>query len=221
LELYTLHVLPRVGEWEYAEEFIGISPLLDEERKEAFLQALGQLRGEMEAEKEREREIEREREREMDKRRKADQRQRDEEQRKREVNEHKTWEKGNASLGSANNGVEARGGIKSGPGPGSQNGVGKGPQSRQPAKHNGRKRSEVSVYKRASAMWTALQANLAEAVRNMSGNPMLMLRFLLFLIAFLSVVGRRQVRERLKKALEQAWDKFRRTIGMGVKVSYI
>ncbi|KAK4252317.1 hypothetical protein C7999DRAFT_10112 [Corynascus novoguineensis] len=46
LELYTLHVLPRNGEWEYAREFIGVSPVLDDERREAFLQALDTLREE-------------------------------------------------------------------------------------------------------------------------------------------------------------------------------
>jgi hypothetical protein len=33
-------VLPRNGEWEYAREFVSASPVLDEERREAFLQAL-------------------------------------------------------------------------------------------------------------------------------------------------------------------------------------
>ncbi|KAH6850151.1 hypothetical protein B0I37DRAFT_370872 [Chaetomium sp. MPI-CAGE-AT-0009] len=46
LELYTLHVLPRNDEWEYAHEFISVSPVLDDERREAFLQALDTLREE-------------------------------------------------------------------------------------------------------------------------------------------------------------------------------
>lgn len=49
LELYTLHVLPRNGEWEYAREFISVSPVLDDERREAFLQALDTLREEQAA----------------------------------------------------------------------------------------------------------------------------------------------------------------------------
>lgn len=43
LELYTLHVLIRNDEWEYAREFISASSVLDEERREAFLQALQSL----------------------------------------------------------------------------------------------------------------------------------------------------------------------------------
>ncbi|KAK4661495.1 uncharacterized protein QC763_701760 [Podospora pseudopauciseta] len=46
LELYTLHVLPRNQEWVYAKEFISVSPVLDEERREAFLQALDSLQEE-------------------------------------------------------------------------------------------------------------------------------------------------------------------------------
>ena len=48
LELYTLHVLPRNEEWDYAREFITMSEMLDEERKEAFLLALHSLKEEKE-----------------------------------------------------------------------------------------------------------------------------------------------------------------------------
>lgn len=34
VELYILHVLPRVGEWEYAREFTHMSGDLDDEQKE-------------------------------------------------------------------------------------------------------------------------------------------------------------------------------------------
>ena len=48
LELYTLHVLPRNDEWDYAREFISMSEVLDDERKEAFLLALHSLKEEKE-----------------------------------------------------------------------------------------------------------------------------------------------------------------------------
>ena len=44
LEIYTLHVLPRNEEWNYARAVINMSETLDEERKEAFLQTLQVLR---------------------------------------------------------------------------------------------------------------------------------------------------------------------------------
>lgn len=37
MELYILHVLPRVGDWEYAREFTQMSPDLDEEQKDVRL----------------------------------------------------------------------------------------------------------------------------------------------------------------------------------------
>jgi hypothetical protein len=43
LEIFTLHVLPRNSEWDYARSFIQNSDILDEERREAFLQTLEEL----------------------------------------------------------------------------------------------------------------------------------------------------------------------------------
>ncbi len=51
-------MLPRNNEWEYAREFISVSPVLDDERRDAFLQALDTLREEQ-AEAERHEEEER------------------------------------------------------------------------------------------------------------------------------------------------------------------
>lgn len=52
-------------------------------------------------------------------------------------------------------------------------------------------------------------------------NPMVLLRLLAFVIGVVMVFGRRDVREKLKKALGNGWMKVRQTAGMGVKVSYI
>ncbi|RKF65539.1 putative peroxin 26 [Erysiphe neolycopersici] len=46
LELYTLHVLLRNNEWDFAREVITVSSILDEERREAFLEALDTLKTE-------------------------------------------------------------------------------------------------------------------------------------------------------------------------------
>lgn len=43
LELFTLHVLPRNGEWDYAKSILSNSDILDEERREAFMQTLHEL----------------------------------------------------------------------------------------------------------------------------------------------------------------------------------
>ena len=43
LELFTLHVLPKNEEWDYAKSFISNSDILDEDRREAFLTTLQEL----------------------------------------------------------------------------------------------------------------------------------------------------------------------------------
>ncbi|CAK7208279.1 hypothetical protein SBRCBS47491_000038 [Sporothrix bragantina] len=62
LELYTLHVLRRNDEWDYAREFITASPILDEERREAFLLALQSLQDEQNEAEKREKEEKRQQE---------------------------------------------------------------------------------------------------------------------------------------------------------------
>lgn len=71
LELYTLHVLPCNGEWEYAREFIMMSEVLDDERKEAFLQALHGLKEDMENSARRERELQKRQKEELEEQRRA------------------------------------------------------------------------------------------------------------------------------------------------------
>ena len=67
--------------------------------------------------------------------------------------------------------------------------------------------------------------NLTKLVGEMAGGfktrPMFLLQMLTFLIGFLVVISRRDVKERLKRLLREGWGKVRRTAGMGVKVSYI
>ena len=67
----------------------------------------------------------------------------------------------------------------------------------------------------------ALQSTLIHAQRSVTKNPMAMLRFLLFIFAFVLAIARRDVRERVRRTFGDAWNRIRRTIGMGVKVSYI
>ncbi|KAK0647317.1 hypothetical protein DIS24_g7817 [Lasiodiplodia hormozganensis] len=69
LELYTLHVLPRNDEWEYAREFIGMSEVLDDERKEAFLLALHGLKEEQESAAMREAQLRQQQQEQLERRR--------------------------------------------------------------------------------------------------------------------------------------------------------
>ncbi len=68
-------------------------------------------------------------------------------------------------------------------------------------------------------------SNLRKLVEAMAGNfktrPMFLLQMLAFLVGFLTVFTRRDVKERIKRIVGNGWTKVRQTAGMGVKVSYI
>ena len=55
----------------------------------------------------------------------------------------------------------------------------------------------------------------------MTGNSMAMLRLLMFVVAFILIIARRDLRLKLRRALEDGYTKVKQTVGMGVKVSYI
>ena len=69
LELYTLHVLPRNEEWDYAREFISMSEILDDDRKEAFLLALHSLKEEKDDAEKREERLRQQQQEQLEQRR--------------------------------------------------------------------------------------------------------------------------------------------------------
>jgi hypothetical protein len=77
--LFTLHVLPRNEEWEYAQEFINLSEVLDEERKELFLQTLEGLKEEKERGEMRAAELQRQKDAELERQRDDERQQAEEE----------------------------------------------------------------------------------------------------------------------------------------------
>lgn len=227
LELYTLHVLLRNNEWDYAREFITISEVLDEERREAFLQALQSLQDEQEEGRRREREA-RLYEEEI---RQREQKERQEEENARErarirreeedygveesyshVNENES-QKGRSTHGSMNGSTKA------------------GPAIRSKAVTSPTARSSKASVKaitppptfiqRASSILFSLRTLLENMAVNSSKNPLLLIQLLTCIIGVLLVVGKRNVRERIRKTLAQGFAKVRQTAGMGVKVSYI
>lgn len=82
--------------------------------------------------------------------------------------------------------------------------------SKQPA-------ASPSILKRGAALMDNLQRLITSLSHSAFRNPMALLRFILFLIGIVVALSRRDVKERLR----QAWEKVQRTVGMGVKVSYI
>jgi len=222
LELYALHVLPRNEEWEYAKEFINMSEVLDEERREAFLFALHSLQEERNHDAIREAELKKRQEEELEKRRQEDEQQRLENARAEEHRSKQEAEKRQRRAPSSNGSANGRRNPAK-----TSDGSGQGDNSRgNPNNRNDRNRRKrviqaPTLYGRASSLMAALQNSLLKAQKSIVQNPMSMLRFLLFLFAFMAAFARRDVRERLKRTFGDALDRIRRTVGMGVKVSYI
>jgi len=245
LELFTLHVLPKNEEWDYARSFISNSDILDDERRDAFLQTLQELQDAAEVD-DRAEEIDFHRERDEELQR-----------------QHKEDETRRAQKGATDTlrGPEQNGGIhrrtssevdygieKSHPNGVAtsvgQNGTDEKPASFKPQpppsatgsrtqfsptpktpKHRHVRQSPQAKSNDILAQARHLMRALQSLVRNMAGaitgNPTVLFRTLLFLLAILMAFSRRDLRERAKRIVGTGWDKIRGTVGMGVKVSYI
>lgn len=245
LELYTLHVLIRNNEWEYAREFISASSVLDEERREAFLQALQSLQeDQLEAE-----------------RRERDERLRQEEQLRRDVEEARRLRAENEGRerrrleeerarrreggSEVDYGIDAAGG--GGGGRGSSVGgssAGKGASRRNRAQTGGSSRSSrarpaaggggggtspnkskavapASLGARAAVVFANVRAMIERMSVTLHTNPMLLMRLLAFIIGLVVMFGKKNMRERVARVLGTSWNKVKATAGMGTKVSYI
>jgi hypothetical protein len=222
IELFTLHVLPRNDEWEYATEFINLSEVLDEERKEIFLQTLEGLREEKERGEMRAVELQRAKDAELE-------RQRDEE--RREAEEAAAAAKPQAN-GHKRNTSETDYGIEKSRPQGSPKGKG----AKSDKLPNGKPRTSLSSSgsknvkkqdkveprgRQTQAVATALRNLFRHIIQAVSGNPMSLVRTLLFVVGILMAMSRQDVRERVRRVTGGAWQKVKSTVGMGVKVSYI
>jgi hypothetical protein len=77
------------------------------------------------------------------------------------------------------------------------------------------------VLRQARALYNVMRnifQNLGQAV---AGNPMSILRTILFMLGIMMALSRQDVRERIRRLTNTSWQKIRGTVGMGVKVSYI
>ncbi|KAF2728719.1 hypothetical protein EJ04DRAFT_503651 [Polyplosphaeria fusca] len=209
LELYTLHVLPRNEEWDYAREFISMSEVLDDERKEAFLLALHSLKEERQESEEREAKLRQQQQEQMEQRRKESEARRLEQSRAED--ERRKREEENRRQPRGSDEVFRKPQPRQAPPPSSK--------TSRPAKRA--VSPPRSLYHRASAIMVSLQTLITSTAHSMTANPMAMFRTLLFLLAFALAFGKRDLRERIMRILRNAWEKVRRTVGMGVKVSYI
>jgi flagellar biosynthesis GTPase FlhF len=218
LELYTLHVLPRNDEWDYAREFISMSEVLDDERKEAFLLALHSLKEEKEDAEKREEKLRQQQMEQMEERRRESEQKRvemarmEEETRKQDEARKQTdrvSDRNTRGMGDGREEGRDERGLRQ-PKPTSRRTPAKKPSTPPPG-----------LYNRVGGLFAAIQKAIADSAKQMTSNPLAFLRTLLFLIAFSIAFGKRDLRERIMRLVRQAVDKVRRTVGMGVKVSYI
>lgn len=227
LELYTLHVLLRNNEWDYAREFIAISEVLDEERREAFLQALQSLQDESKEAERKERELQRRQDeqlqKDLDEARQRRAENEDFEQRRQDQERQRTLQGKEAS--EIDYGIESPlpNRAKSTRASTSKSARGSGTTAvPDPANSKAaRAASSPSLVKRASAVATNVRHLIKGVALSLKTNPMSILRMLAFVVGLLAIIGRRDVRERIRRIMGSGFNKIRATAGMGVKVSYI
>lgn len=215
LELYTLHVLLRNDEWDYARDFISASEVLDDERREAFLNALQSLEDEKEYTKQREIELQEEREREL-------QRELEEAKRLREENEERERlrieeARSERARSEVDYGVEASKARPKKEKKGSKNKP--GPTKSSISKKTGKavEKKQGGMIHRAGIIITNLKMMITQMSGSLKTNPLFLIRMLAFVVGLLLVMGNQRVKNRLRGMM----DKVRATAGMGVKVSYI
>lgn len=233
IELFTLHVLPRNEEWEYATEFVQLSEVLDEERKDSFLQTLTELKEEKERGIERAAELQREKEAELER-----QIQEEEKRKKAEAAEQQRPQRN--GTGHKRTNTETDYGIdKNRP-----NGVAKGRSSKADKSSTSKPSSSASgrtsfppssssknvkkaekaaapVSRRLHGLYNLLRNILQNVKHSVVGNPMAVLRTILFTLGILMALSRQDMRERIRRLTDSSWQKIRGTVGMGMKVSYI
>lgn len=203
--------------------------MLDEERREAFLQALQSLQEEQQENERREREEKRYQEEQLKKDVEDARRRRIEnEEREKRVEEERKKERVGGS--EVDYGVEdspprpgsskSRSLVKAGSAKGGRSIPASSPTARSsvPAKNV---KAPPSLITRAGNVVMNLRKLVESMVGNFKTRPLLLMQMLAFVVGILVLLSRRDVKERVKRILEKGWGKVRQTAGMGVKVSYI
>ena len=231
IELFTLHVLPRNEEWEYAAEFISLSEILDEERKELFLQTLEGLKEEKKNGEIRAAELQRTKDAALE--------QEMEDERQKAEDEANAAASVTVSRSQTNSHIRNTSEVDYGSGKESPRNITKGKASRSLDKSPNNKTStratlsssgsrsskkQVKPEARSNQAWavaTALRNLFKHIINNISANPMALVRTLLFLLGILMALGRQNVRDRVRRMTGFGWQRLKGTVGMGMKVSYI
>lgn len=239
LELYTLHVLIRNNEWDYAREFISVSSVLDEERREAFLQALSSLQEEQQEQETQERA---ERERQEEQLREDLQEAR---RLRAENEEHERRRLEHDRLRRDQGGSEVDYGIEPTPNssgavtkhrhsPSSGSGAGGGGRVRRkssatagthaskPHEKSKAVAAPLSVGARAAIIISNIRRLIVEGMTSsIASNPTVVLRMLAFIVGLLAMLSNQRIRERVSRILRTSWDKVKTTARMGATATYL
>jgi hypothetical protein len=78
-----------------------------------------------------------------------------------------------------------------------------------------------SLYQRTALIFSNVQKLILSLTQSATNSPMALIRTLMMIAAVLLVLGRKGVRERVRRVIDNSFQKVRQTVGMGVKVSYI
>lgn len=80
---------------------------------------------------------------------------------------------------------------------------------------------KLGIYHGTISIISNLQNLLLNLTLSLSKSPMVLVRFVFFLVALVLAFSRHDVREGVARILASSWTKLRGTVGMGVNVSYI
>ncbi|KAA8648141.1 protein pex26 [Aspergillus tanneri] len=229
IELFTLHVLPRNEEWDFASEFINLNEVLDDERRELFLQTLDGLKEEKEQGELRAAALQREKDAEMERQMREAERQRAEEAASAESAQKKSHGRNKSEVDYGIEKINANGSSSKGRGKASEkqhSTKGLSASSRTafspPGPKNAKRPEKPEAHAKQSRALTNVLRNLLRYIsKTIAGNPLSFARTLLFILGIIVALSRRNVRERIQRITGAGWQKIKGTVGMGVKVSYI
>lgn len=228
IELYTLHVLLRNNEWDYAREFILMSEVLDEERREAFLEALHSLHDEhnkiIQTKQEEQRRQEGRLQKDIEEARQRKTEKEDSERQKRAQERPRL----NKTSSEVDYGIESSrpNGSVNGSTKAHSKGISKKARSTDdfvshsagPSASSKKSATSLSLFRGAGEIITKLLDSMTTIFK---GDPLIFLRTIAFIVAFLLILSRSGIRDRVKQTVRKAWAKIRATVGMGIKISYI
>ena len=234
LEIYILHILPRNSEWDYAQEFIKSNSILDDEQKDTFLQTLSELREDasiLRGQSDLDPVL-----RELDpltafygheigrtdsevtvipapstNLRSTDSMQHS----KQRDSQESTRATQLRSISPKPSDDISKSWLTT------PSGTAQPIQPDTLIRIKAQKPPQSDLLKRSVHILTTVQKLLSYSMIRLSHNPTVLLRFVLFLVAFFMTFSRKDLRDRAQQVLGKGWERVRRTFGMGVKISYI